>query len=181
MFASFVRIKKNIWWENYLKKNSCLREKCAGILHIFAHFCPKPWLENHLMAKSSTKHGTHGENTVLPSLIHHTCNLLAPMRWWSPVEEPHKTLWSHLVLGLWCYVFGALLPRVLQQPHRAGVHVNSCLGVMTHCCCCTVSVNTFRIHCIGWSAVRYTGPVLEGLRSGRLYTQQDGFSIQKLC
>lgn len=88
------------------------------------------------MAKSSTKHGTHGENTVLPSLIHHTCNLLAPMRWCSPVEEPHKTLWSHLVLGLWCYVFRALLPRVLQQPHRTGVYVNSCLGVMTHCCCC---------------------------------------------
>lgn len=58
------------------------------------------------------------------------------MRWWSPVEEPHKALWSHLVLGLWCYVFGALLPRVLQQPHRTGVYVNSCLGVMTHCCCC---------------------------------------------
>lgn len=98
------------------------------------------------MAKSSTKHGTHGENTVLPSLIHHTCNLQAPMRWWSPAEEPHKTLWSHLVLGLWRYVFGALLPRVLQQPHRTGVYVNSCLGVMTHCCCCFTAAHSAPVY-----------------------------------
>lgn len=32
MFASFVRIKKNTWWENY--KNSCLHEKYSRILHI---------------------------------------------------------------------------------------------------------------------------------------------------
>lgn len=86
---------------------------------------------------------------ALPWMLHPNSNLLDPMRWWSPVEEPHKTLWCHRLL--WRYVFTAPVPGeldlltvlVCMSTHVSGYwHIAIALG----CIAPTVSINTLRTH-----------------------------------
>lgn len=112
--------------------------------------------------------------------MHPNCNLVGPMRWWSLVEEPQKTLWCHWLPGLCCYVFNALLPRGLQSftllvcmsTHVLGYwHISTTL----QCIVPTAFINTLRIYCMDEALCN---TAVQCCRCN-LYAICDEFSIQQ--